>query len=107
MPGYIYNTTVSTKRLQEIEGSYKQVLQEYLTNVEGLKMPVSEQQQMLGTPGAFYKTYHFICDIDNDIAIGDRIVENGDEYQVKEVQENKVGGYPENWHKRILMILSQ
>ena len=104
MSNYIYNTLVSTERLQDVDGSLKQTWQTYLTGVSGLKLPVSGAQQQFNAYGAFSKTFNFYCDAGEDIEIGDKIIEDEIEYLVKEMQVNEGDGYANINHRKLIII---
>lgn len=97
----LYNKTVNTKRLGDVEGTKKQIWQDVLADLPCTIHPVETQQQALGD-GAFYKTYKMWCDLGTDILAGDRVILDDETYTVQGVSKYDFG---RNNHLRVTLAL--
>jgi hypothetical protein len=98
----LYNKTVSTKRLATVGGSHKEEWQTYLPSVPCHIQPAGGEQDEF-VDGAFYKRYKMWCSLDNDIIIGDRVVDGSVNYTVKGVSRYDIGT-TENQHLSVLLV---
>lgn len=98
-----YDRTVSTKRLENVAGSYKETWQDNLSGVACAIQPQSAEH----TPtldGANYKLFKMWCPADTDILTGDKVIDGDYTFHVRSVS---VKNYGSDEVDHLVVMLSQ
>ena len=97
-----FTKTVSTNRLTNVSGSFKETWQENVASVLCAIQPQSpEHSQTLD--GASYKLYKMWCAFGEDILTSDQVIDGDDTYQVRSVS---VKNYGSKDMKHLVVMLS-
>lgn len=100
-----YNKVVTTQRLGDVAGSFKETWSAYLTDVACTIHPAGAEEQNL-FQGAFYLAFKMWCPVDTDIAVGDRVIDGTTQYEVKGVSVYDFGS-ESNQHRAVLLLQGQ
>jgi hypothetical protein len=87
----IYDKTVSTKRLNDESGSYREGYEIYLTGIECHIQPI-DGSYYEDAEGQFGKNWLMFCNV-CDIVVNDIVVEGTTEYKVIEVKSHSFAGH--------------
>ena len=97
-----YTKQISTKRLADVSGSYKEEYQTNLTGVACSILPLDDAKSLVNDTG-FAKNFKFFCDPSYDIVAGDLIIDGSDTYTVKGVINNNYGTRSVS-HKALIIV---
>lgn len=98
----LYTNTVSTQRLSNVTGSFKETWKANLASLTCHIQPVTGEQAEVFT--AYYKTFKLWCATGSDVRIGDRIINGADTYTVQGVRDFKVGSNGVNHLEAIILL---
>lgn len=105
----LYNKTVTLKRLQAVSGTHKEAWEdvvdgdEIVIEVACAIHPIDGTQQEI-LEGGFFNTFKMFCSTDDDIQIGDRVIDGDDTYTVKGIRKFNFAGTAESQHQNILLV---
>ena len=102
-----YNTTVSTKRLSDVDGSKKETFQTLLTGLQCHIQPISGESQLVGVVGGYYQTFRMFCASSTDIQEGDKVISGSTIYLVRGVLSRDFGKQSSNKHLEVLISLAK
>jgi len=85
-----YNKTVTTERLADVAGSFKEVWSAYLTGI-ACAIHSESPEHNLSLNGASYKLFKMWCAVGTDILTGDKVVDGSIKYHVRSVSKKDYG----------------
>lgn len=99
----LYNKTVTLKRLSAVAGTYKETFQDVSGSISCSIHPVEGSQQEI-LEGGFYNTFKMFCSQDEDVRVGDKVIDGSITYVVKGIKQYDFAGSTRITHQNIILV---